>query len=181
MTPNSEPFTARRWSVPQGQTVQPSGCATLTSPGGEFYGWFMDHACEDMPGVSLCCFCWKFVTTRRGVARQACKECNNLRSEIGYANRVSARGRRQVISFRQTLSRRFVANSQARFGYAGRVGKISKPPHCSLCGRQGKIEGHHEDYRKPMEVVWVCRKCHVNLHIVTLPPILTRLAFGGVE
>lgn len=31
------------------------------------------------------------------------------------------------------------------------------------CG-ETKTQGHHEDYSKPLEVVWVCHQCHAKLH-----------------
>lgn len=43
-------------------------------------------------------------------------------------------------------------------------GKLIKPDKCSICANSSKIEGHHEDYSKPKEVVWVCRTCHANIH-----------------
>lgn len=33
---------------------------------------------------------------------------------------------------------------------------------CELCGK--KAEGHHFDYNKPLEVVWVCRTHHKKIH-----------------
>jgi hypothetical protein len=43
--------------------------------------------------------------------------------------------------------------------------KINKPEICSICGIYNKIiHGHHEDYLKPLDVVWVCPKCHKNIH-----------------
>jgi hypothetical protein len=43
---------------------------------------------------------------------------------------------------------------------AGRSGKLRRPCCCSVCGSACKPDAHHEDYSKPLEVVWLCRKCH---------------------
>src|SRR3990167_3093473 len=40
---------------------------------------------------------------------------------------------------------------------AKRSGKLIPEP-CNACG--GKAEAHHNDYDKPLEVVWLCRKHH---------------------
>lgn len=34
---------------------------------------------------------------------------------------------------------------------------------CKVCGLE-KAEGHHEDYSKPLEVIWLCRKHHTEVH-----------------
>jgi len=43
-------------------------------------------------------------------------------------------------------------------------GKLVRPDVCSRCGKAGRIEGHHEDYSKPLEVVWLCARCHKARH-----------------
>ena len=47
---------------------------------------------------------------------------------------------------------------------AVRDGRLHKPDKCSSCGATGRIEGHHEDYCKPLEVVWLCPQCHTDVH-----------------
>lgn len=49
-----------------------------------------------------------------------------------------------------------------KVGNAIRDGKIIKTP-CVVCGNP-KSEAHHEDYSKPLEVVWLCKKHHTERH-----------------
>ena len=42
-------------------------------------------------------------------------------------------------------------------------GAIKKLP-CQVCGKE-KSEGHHEDYDKPIDVVWLCSRHHADRHI----------------
>lgn len=51
------------------------------------------------------------------------------------------------------------------FHQACRDGLISPPTACEKCGDSGqKLGGHHEDYAKPLEVNWLCPRCHHNRH-----------------
>lgn len=45
--------------------------------------------------------------------------------------------------------------------YLSRGKLIPKP--CEKCG-EAKAEKHHEDYDKPLQVTWLCRPCHLDLH-----------------
>ena len=47
-------------------------------------------------------------------------------------------------------------------GRALKAGKITREP-CDEC-RSLLSEAHHEDYGKPLEIVWLCRKCHEERH-----------------
>lgn len=43
-------------------------------------------------------------------------------------------------------------------------GKISRPKSCERCGVVCRTHGHHPDYLKRLEVIWLCPKCHVAVH-----------------
>ena len=43
-----------------------------------------------------------------------------------------------------------------------RDGRLTKEP-CLFCG-EAKVHAHHRDYSRPLDVVWLCPKCHHRLH-----------------
>ena len=43
---------------------------------------------------------------------------------------------------------------------AVRAGKLQRPSFCESCFQEKSVHGHHEDYSKPLEVDWLCIKCH---------------------
>ena len=44
-----------------------------------------------------------------------------------------------------------------------RSGKLIRQP-CEVCGTNEKVEAHHDDYTKPLEVRWLCKKHHAEHH-----------------
>lgn len=47
-----------------------------------------------------------------------------------------------------------------------RCGVLIKPTTCSGCGCpdiEHRIEAHHYDYSKPLDVIWLCTPCHENM------------------
>ena len=50
-----------------------------------------------------------------------------------------------------------------RVGYALKSGKLIKSEFCCGCLIVCNVQAHHENYNKPLDVVWVCRKCHLIL------------------
>lgn len=53
------------------------------------------------------------------------------------------------------------ANSAVR--KAIKAGTITPQP-CEVCGAQ-KVDAHHEDYSKPLDVHWLCRRHHAERHL----------------
>lgn len=57
--------------------------------------------------------------------------------------------------------------AQKQVQWAVKSGTLQKPNTCQECGDKYDkrfIQGHHEDYSKPLEVEWLCRFCHNKRH-----------------
>ena len=53
--------------------------------------------------------------------------------------------------------------AQTVVGNAIRDGKLKKEA-CFFCGTDTGVHAHHHDYEKPLDVTWLCPKCHHRLH-----------------
>lgn len=81
-------------------------------------------------------------------------------------------------------SRRFKAKypekafAHALMREAIRKGTLVRQP-CEKCGNT-TVDGHHDDYSKPLDVRWLCRKHHTAHHALT-PKGLVVVSLGGAE
>jgi hypothetical protein len=48
--------------------------------------------------------------------------------------------------------------------YAVQKGKLVRQP-CERCGTNENVVAHHEDYSKPLDVVWLCKYHHKERHL----------------
>lgn len=106
-----------------------------------------------------------------------CKECTKKDVAENYRNRKPQyaayekqrfqRPDRKEASIEYQRTRRirspdkYKANSAV--GNAVRDGRLIKKP-CEVCGTEEKVEAHHEDYSKPLDVMWLCFKHHRERH-----------------
>lgn len=77
------------------------------------------------------------------------------------SNRASRRNYYQTCNLKKHQARR-------QLKYAVRKGEIIKPRHCEGCGAEkekSELDGHHKDYSKPFDVIWLCSTCHGKEHI----------------
>lgn len=65
---------------------------------------------------------------------------------------------------RLTPEQRFKDNARSYAGVYKKRGKLVKCP-CENCGSP-RSQMHHENYNNPLDVVWLCRPCHMTLHRV---------------
>jgi len=42
--------------------------------------------------------------------------------------------------------------------------KLKKQP-CVICGEHQRVHAHHENYSRPLEVVWLCQSHHAERHV----------------
>lgn len=42
-------------------------------------------------------------------------------------------------------------------------GDILRGP-CSECGATDRVHAHHEDYSRPLDIIWLCKACHSKRH-----------------
>lgn len=65
--------------------------------------------------------------------------------------RKTQKGRKQLAAYHQVRK-------------AIKEGRLIKT-NCQSCMDAGKpVEAHHDDYDKPLEVRWLCRQCHNDVH-----------------
>jgi hypothetical protein len=78
-----------------------------------------------------------------------------------FPERVKLSNRLALKKYRSNQTN-FVKDKARVFLYTRiRSGKIKRG--ICFCGEK-KVEGHHEDYSKPLEVIWLCRKHHREKH-----------------
>lgn len=48
---------------------------------------------------------------------------------------------------------------------AVKAGIIIPPSSCSICNRKCVIHAHHQNYLKPLDIIWICASCHKKTHL----------------
>lgn len=43
-------------------------------------------------------------------------------------------------------------------------GRLERQP-CEECGTTEQVQAHHEDYSKPLDVRWLCKTHHTEVHL----------------
>jgi ribosomal protein L37AE/L43A len=102
--------------------------------------------------------------------RNKCKVCTieevrkDRRLNPAVQARDRARGNRQTAdglrAYREKNPQAYKA--QTAVSNAVRDKRLFKEP-CLFCGNE-KVHGHHRDYSRPLDVIWLCAKCHHRLH-----------------
>ncbi len=62
--------------------------------------------------------------------------------------------------------------ARGKVHYALKMGKIVRPATCEACGEEvgmnrggrSRLHAHHDSYRAPLDIVWLCPRCHGYMH-----------------
>ena len=56
------------------------------------------------------------------------------------------------------------AQAHGILAYRLKIGEVIRPDHCERCQTDCVPHGHHDDYSKPLDVIWLCAPCHKLEH-----------------
>lgn len=88
-----------------------------------------------------------------------CRDCNTERQRKFRSTKHGRESTRKATA-RSIAKHWEKQKARITLNYYVRTGKIVRPKVCSSCKKSKKVEGHHEDYSRPLVVKWVCRQCH---------------------
>jgi len=108
------------------------------------------------------------------IPMKKCKTCQTPIEKPSYCTTCKAEYQRKWQlahpGYQTEAKKRWMAKnkeralSRERYRYALRFGKIQRGP-CEVCGTTEKVEGHHEDYTRPLDVRWLCKEHHRQAHL----------------
>ena len=88
---------------------------------------------------------------------------------IYYPQWYAKNGRNRAIDYLEVISEWNEKHPNAKKAYqivrkALQGGILIKPKKCRKCKEERKLSGHHKDYSKPLEVIWLCPIHHIEKH-----------------
>lgn len=104
-----------------------------------------------------------------------CKSCTRLRVQLNYSTnrehyieyertrQQDPERRKKKLEYQKVMRAKHGGKYKARHKVSNalRDGRLVKDV-CVVC-KSKNVEAHHTDYRKPLQVMWVCRKHHMQL------------------
>ena len=92
-----------------------------------------------------------------------CSECNARRLREW---RKTESGKKKTLGAIYRFRKKYPEKHKAQWTVRNNVlsGNLVKPKECSRCNLKKEIYAHHEDYSKPLDIVWLCRDCHLQEH-----------------
>ena len=103
---------------------------------------------------------WKH-TYNKKYLESCCRNCLRERQQL-YRKTKSGRLAESRASSKSYQKHKHKWLARAKVRYAIKKGFIIKPKKCEVCEEVRPLQGHHEDYSKPLEVIFLCYGCHAD-------------------
>lgn len=98
---------------------------------------------------------------------------NNRSKFAAYSKVWRQKHREELLERQKEYQKKYIDNntdvskSHSKVHAAIKQGRLVKKP-CEICGEK-IAEAHHDDYSKPLDVRWLCKKCHAKWHMNNKP------------
>jgi hypothetical protein len=94
------------------------------------------------------------------------KHAERLREEQNTRKRSEdfRKKRKEYLKTKVQDGELFKMGARKIFQLAVKFKHIIRPEKCEKCLKICKPHGHHEDYNKPLDVLWLCNICHNHVH-----------------
>ncbi len=94
--------------------------------------------------------------------RKNADKCRKRSRKYRESNRELLRKR--AINRRNDPSQKHKWNAREAAQKAKNKGILVSPSKCEGCKEKKPLSMHHDDYSKPLDVRWLCKKCHGIVH-----------------
>lgn len=91
---------------------------------------------------------------------------NDHRKEAARKSANSPAGKASQDRSRERAKGTPERRARSAVGNAIRDGRLERGTECFFCGGDTRLQAHHHDYSRPLDVFWLCASCHGKLHTV---------------
>jgi ribosome-binding protein aMBF1 (putative translation factor) len=109
--------------------------------------------------LTACKECHKLAVRQRRLINPAVQEYDRQRSKLPH--RV-AHNKQNMQQWRARYPEKYRAHNAVN--NAIRDGRLKRGVRCEECGKKEHLHAHHDDYSKPLDVRWLCARCHHQGH-----------------
>jgi hypothetical protein len=140
------------------------GCGAV-EPLNEFYR----HAAMADGHLNFCKLCVKNRVLRyRADNIERIREYDRERGQLAHRKEASKQRSRKAHyehhRHRRGPNHTLIRSAHSKTWAAIRSGILPRLLACEWCDTVGPVDAHHEDYRLPLNVIWLCEPCHGTRH-----------------
>jgi hypothetical protein len=97
------------------------------------------------------------------ISQGKCILCNNILVTRQYCSVHKKKQAKSMKEYSLQPKGRRALNEASKRAYIKHKEKFIARA-CEVCEKNKLLQGHHEDYNKPLEVIWLCSRCHADEH-----------------